>query len=117
MGRNTIPLLLSQSVARWSLAGLILAWTAGLTLLWQPPLIASAAFAATALRCVGGYVSSHDEKDDYTSYCWYGVSFPLDFSANVDCIVSLGQILTFNSQFWVLCANVLPIFPRLRGDI
>lgn len=77
MGRKTIPLLLPQSVARWSLAMLILAWTSGLIMLWQPPIVASAVFAATAMRCLGGYVSSHDEKDDYTSYCWYGVS---DFS-------------------------------------
>lgn len=74
MGRKTIPLLLPQSVARWSLAMLILAWTLGLIMLWQPPVVASAVFAATAMRCLGGYVSSHDEKDDYTSYCWYGVS-------------------------------------------
>lgn len=74
MGRKTIPLLLPQSVARWSLAMLILAWTLGLIMLWQPPIVASAVFAATAMRCLGGYVSSHDEKDDYTSYCWYGVS-------------------------------------------
>lgn len=74
MGRKTIPLLLPQSVARWSLAILILAWTIVLIILWQPPILASVVFAATAMRCLGGYVSSHDEKDDYTSYCWYGVS-------------------------------------------
>lgn len=95
MGRKTIPLLLSQPVARWSLALLILAWTAGLILLWQPPLGVSVAFAATALRCLGGYVSSYDEKDDYTSYCWYGVSVLRDSSASFDCIFILGKSLTF----------------------
>jgi beta-trans-bergamotene synthase len=74
MGRNTIPLLLSQPVARWSLAFLILAWTAFLISLWQPPFVASIAFAAVGLRCLRGYVSSYNEKDDLVSYCWYGVS-------------------------------------------
>jgi hypothetical protein len=74
MGRKTIPLLLPQSVARWSLAVLTLAWTIGLITLWRPPVVASVAFAAVGLRCLGGYVSSYDEKDDFVSYCWYGVS-------------------------------------------
>ena len=36
--------------------------------------MASIAFAALGLRCLAGYVLSYDEKDDYVSYCWYGVS-------------------------------------------
>ncbi|KAE8149042.1 hypothetical protein BDV25DRAFT_130707 [Aspergillus avenaceus] len=91
MGRKTIPLLLSQPMARWSLAALIAAWTIGLIALWQPPAVASIVFASLALRCFGGYLWSYDEKDDYTSYCWYG--------------------------FWLLASNLLPIFPRLRGEI
>jgi beta-trans-bergamotene synthase len=74
MGRKTIPLLLSQPVARWSLAALITAWTIGLIALWRPPIVASIVFAALGLRCLGGYLSSYEEKDDYLSYCWYGVS-------------------------------------------
>lgn len=74
MGRKTIPLLLSQPVARWSLAALITAWTIGLIALWQPPFLVSIAFAALGLRCLGGYLWSFEEKDDYMSYCWYGVS-------------------------------------------
>ncbi|TDZ18820.1 Fumagillin beta-trans-bergamotene synthase [Colletotrichum orbiculare MAFF 240422] len=72
MGRRTIPLLLSQHVARWSLAALMVCWTVGLIALWRPPAVASVAFALLALRSMYGYVSSHDEKDDYASYCWYG---------------------------------------------
>lgn len=74
MGRKTIPLLLPQPVARLSLAALITAWTIGLITLWQPPVVVSMAFAAVALRCLGGYLASFEEKDDYVSYCWYGVS-------------------------------------------
>jgi hypothetical protein len=74
MGRKTIPLLLSQPVARWSLAVLILAWTAGLINLWRPPTVVSIAFAMVSFQCLRGYVSSYDEKDDFVSYRWYGVS-------------------------------------------
>lgn len=74
MGRKTIPLLLSQSLARWSLAALIGTWTIGLIALWKPPLEVSIVFACLGLRCLGGYLWSYDEKDDYISYCWYGVS-------------------------------------------
>ncbi|KAF9895200.1 hypothetical protein FE257_000102 [Aspergillus nanangensis] len=74
MGRKTIPLLLPQYISRWSLCILILIWTMGLITLWQPPVLASMAFAALAVRCLGGFVSSYDEKDDYWSYVWYGVS-------------------------------------------
>ncbi|EXU98497.1 4-hydroxybenzoate polyprenyltransferase domain protein [Metarhizium robertsii] len=73
-GRKTIPLLLSQPAARWSLAALIVAWTIGLIALWQPPAVASIVFAALGLRCLGGFLLSYDEKYDYVSYCWYGVS-------------------------------------------
>ncbi|RDL31029.1 Integral membrane protein [Venustampulla echinocandica] len=90
-GRKTIPLLLSQPVARWSLAAMTTAWTLGLIALWKPPAIASLVYAAAGLRCLGGFVSSHDEKDDYISYCWYG--------------------------FWLLGSNLLPIFPRWRGEL
>ncbi|KEZ40608.1 hypothetical protein SAPIO_CDS8524 [Scedosporium apiospermum] len=71
-GRKTIPLLLSQPVARWSLAAMIVAWTIGLIALWEPPVVASALFAALGLRCLAGYVLSYDEKDDYVSYCCSG---------------------------------------------
>ena len=74
MGRKTIPLLLSQPLARWSLAAMTTAWTIGLIALWQPPVAASIVFIALGLRCLAGFVSSYDEKDDYVSYCWYGVS-------------------------------------------
>lgn len=77
-GRKTIPMLLSQPVARWSLAALIMVWTIGLIALWQPPLVANMVFIAVGLRCLGGFISSYDEKDDYVSYCWYGVSKVLD---------------------------------------
>ncbi|KND88295.1 hypothetical protein TOPH_07095 [Tolypocladium ophioglossoides CBS 100239] len=90
-GRKTIPLLLSQPVARWSLAALTTAWTIGLIALWRPPAVASIGFAALGLRCLGGFISSYDEKDDYVSYCWYG--------------------------FWPLGSNLLPIFPRVRGEM
>ncbi|KAI4117431.1 MAG: hypothetical protein LQ345_002334, partial [Seirophora villosa] len=72
MGRRTIPLLLPQPVARWSLAASIAAWTVGLLALWRPPLVAGVAFAAAGLTCLGGFLRSYEEEDDYVSYCWFG---------------------------------------------
>ncbi|KAK3326649.1 UbiA prenyltransferase family [Apodospora peruviana] len=89
--RRTIPLLLSEPVARWSLAAEIIVWTAGLLLLWKPPVVMGIVFTALGLRCLGGFVASYDEKDDCVSYCWYG--------------------------FWILGSNLLPIFARLRGEL
>ncbi|KAI4091486.1 MAG: hypothetical protein LQ344_004086 [Seirophora lacunosa] len=74
MGRRTIPLLLPQPVARWSLAASITAWTVGLLALWRPPVVAGIAFAAAGLTCLGGFLRSYEEEDDYVSYCWFGVS-------------------------------------------
>ncbi|KAL8956500.1 MAG: hypothetical protein Q9193_005998, partial [Seirophora villosa] len=72
MGRRTIPLLLPQPVARWSLAASIAAWTVGLLALWRPPVAAGVAFAAAGLACLGGFLRSYEEEDDYVSYCWFG---------------------------------------------
>jgi hypothetical protein len=74
MGRKTIPPLLSQRVARWSLAVMITAWTVVLIVIWRPPVAASIALVALGIRCLGGFLLSFDERDDYVSYCWYGVS-------------------------------------------
>lgn len=110
IGRKTIPLLLPQPVARWSLAALITVWTIGLIAFWRPPILAGILFAALAIRCLVGYLSSHDERDDYVSYCWYGVS-------EVHSLLFEVQLITLTRQFWLLGSNLLPIFPRLRGEL
>lgn len=92
MGRKTIPLLLSQPLARWSLAALITAWTIGLIALWRPPIVASIVFAALGLRCLVGYLSSYDERDDYVSYCWYGVSEFRYLLLNIE-VLTIGSIV------------------------
>ncbi|KAK7977271.1 hypothetical protein PG996_003341 [Apiospora saccharicola] len=71
-GRTSIPLLLSQPVARWSLAAISAAWTVCLILLWQPPVLATMAYVTMGVLYTAGFLSSYDEKDDYYSYCWYG---------------------------------------------
>lgn len=73
MGRKTIPLLLPPRLARWSLAALITCWTAGLICLWEPPMLASIAFAVLALWTVVGFVARHEEQHDRSSYVVYGV--------------------------------------------
>lgn len=111
MDRKTIPRLLSQTAARWSLAVLILAWTIGVVALWKPPIAASVAFAGVGLRCLHGYISSYDEGDDYVSYRWYGVS-----ESSIAFLWKWNTALT-GQQVWLLGANVLPLFARLRGEI
>lgn len=48
--------------------------TIGLIALWRPPVVVGVAFAAVGLRCLGGFLSSYDEQDDFASYRWYSVS-------------------------------------------
>lgn len=108
MGRKTIPLLLSQPVARWSLAALITAWTIGLIALWQPPVVVGMTFAALGLRCLGGYLSSFEEKDDYMSYCWYGVSGVLCFRFDIQ-VLTVGLTVLASWKYFTPC---LPSFER-----
>ncbi|KAJ5028369.1 UbiA prenyltransferase family [Bipolaris maydis] len=75
MGRKTIPLVLSQPLARWSLAVMIAAWTAGLIVFWQPPMVVSIAFAILGLRTLGGYLMSDEEKDDSVSSGYWAVTY------------------------------------------
>lgn len=107
MGRKTIPLLLSQPVARWSLAALITAWTIGLIALWEPPVVISMVFAGLGLRCLVGYLSSFEEKDDYMSYCWYGVS-------GVRCHRSKIQVLTIKSIVLASWKQFAPCLSSLK---
>ncbi|KAL2836246.1 hypothetical protein BJY01DRAFT_59563 [Aspergillus pseudoustus] len=83
MNRKTLPLLLPPRVARYSLAGLILLWTAALVFLWSPPDVVSAVFVMTAL-CAGGAVSARWDEADQWGYVGYAV--------------------------WLLLVNVLPGF-------
>lgn len=106
MGRKTIPLLFSQPVARWSLAALITAWTIGLIALWEPPVVISMVFAALALRCLGGYLSSFEEKDDYTSYCWYGVSGLRCHRFNIQ-VLTIGLIVLASWEQSLPCLSSL----------
>lgn len=112
MGRKTIPLLISQPAARWSLAVLMMAWTVGVVAFWQPPVAASVALAGVGLRCLHGYISSYDERHDYVSYYWYGVS-----ELSITVFFEMCTRLTTGQQVWLLGANVLPLFARLRGEI
>lgn len=111
MGRKTIPLLLPQGVARWSLAALILAWTVGLIALWQPPIIASMAFFLLGMRCLGGYLWSYEEKDDYVSYCWYGVSRKISCSISQVNAKIFAPVLASCKQ---LVANLPSLARRFR---
>jgi predicted protein tyrosine phosphatase len=74
-------------------------WTLGLIALWEPPAIVTLAYVTTSMRCLGGFLSSYDEKDDYVSYCWYGVGrsrspcVRLVLSMSVDPRYSFGSLV------------------------
>ena len=76
IGRKTLPIVLPQGLARWSLAVLLFAWTAGLTYLWHPPLLMSVLVYALAGAAAVGFTSDYSEKADRRSYWWYNVSGP-----------------------------------------
>ncbi|KAL1663205.1 UbiA prenyltransferase family-domain-containing protein, partial [Schizophyllum commune] len=75
IGRKTLPIVLPQGLARWSLAVLLFAWTAGLTYLWHSPFLMSALVYALAGAAAVGFTSDYSEKADRRSYWWYNVIF------------------------------------------
>ncbi|KAI5830055.1 hypothetical protein K523DRAFT_209059, partial [Schizophyllum commune Tattone D] len=80
IGRKTLPIVLPQGLARWSLAVLLFAWTAGLTYLWHSPFLMSALVYALAGAAAVGFTSDYSEKADRRSYWWYNVSGPIYYS-------------------------------------
>ncbi|KAL0059437.1 hypothetical protein AAF712_013827 [Marasmius tenuissimus] len=74
MGRRTIPLLLPQRVARWSLLLLISACTYALIVIWSPPFIVSCILTIMSVITVTTLVGTHSEEDDRVNFCWYEVS-------------------------------------------
>lgn len=73
IGRKTLPLILPQSFARWTLLMLIMSFTYGLISLWSPPFLASAVFSALGLLCSVKFVMNHSEEEDRKSFRWYEV--------------------------------------------
>jgi len=90
VGRRTIPLILSQGVARWSLLLLILAWTCGLILFWHPPMLAAGVFTFLGITCGIRFVANRSEEEDKKSWSWYSL--------------------------WLVCAHVLPVFERMSSE-
>ncbi|KAJ7085355.1 UbiA prenyltransferase family-domain-containing protein [Mycena belliarum] len=87
MGRKTLAIVLPQRFGRWSLTALILAWTVGLTYLWDPPIVVSVSFIALAAYTTANFVRDHSQEADRVSYWWYNI--------------------------WLVFAHVLPLFRRL----
>ncbi|KAL1718546.1 UbiA prenyltransferase family-domain-containing protein [Schizophyllum commune] len=73
IGRKTLPIVLPQGLARWSLAVLLFSWTARLTYLWHPPLLMSVLVYALAGAAAVGFTSDYSEKADRRSYWWYNM--------------------------------------------
>ncbi|KAK1229249.1 hypothetical protein PQX77_007703 [Marasmius sp. AFHP31] len=92
MGRRTIPLILPQRVARWSLLLIISCFTYGLIWLWSPPILVSFVFEFLSLTTVATLVATHSEEADRVNFHWY--------------------------EGWLICAHLLPLFRRISdGEI
>ncbi|KAJ8085278.1 hypothetical protein PM082_004073 [Marasmius tenuissimus] len=84
MGRRTIPLILPQRIARWSLSFLILTCTYGSIAFWLPPITVTCVFTIMSLITVTKLVETHSEKDDRINFRWY--------------------------KGWLICVHILPLF-------
>ncbi|KAJ7184627.1 UbiA prenyltransferase family [Mycena filopes] len=87
IGRKTLPILLPQSFARWSLMALVAGWTAGLVYLWSPPIVVVLVFSTLCLVSTTKFVLDHSVEADRNSYFWYNL--------------------------WLITAHLLPIFKRI----
>ncbi|EIW75296.1 hypothetical protein CONPUDRAFT_66092, partial [Coniophora puteana RWD-64-598 SS2] len=90
MGRRTLPLLMSQSVARWSLLFLTVGFSGVLILLWEPPTAISAAFIAVGTVTALEFILNHSEEADRQTFHWY--------------------------EAWLLVVHLLPVFRRISSE-
>jgi len=67
---------------------LLLAWTTGLILFWRTPLVPAMIFALLGLIASITFVMNKTEEEDRKTLFWY--------------------------NYWLFCANILPLFCRLR---
>ncbi|KIM77526.1 hypothetical protein PILCRDRAFT_76681 [Piloderma croceum F 1598] len=74
IGRKTIPLIIPQVAARWSLLFATLAITCGLIFFWKPPMLVAAIFAVIGATTTVKFVTNYSEEADRTSCRWYEVS-------------------------------------------
>ncbi|KAL1741177.1 UbiA prenyltransferase family-domain-containing protein [Schizophyllum fasciatum] len=91
IGRRTLPIVLPQGIARWSLALLLLAWSAGLVYLWQPPPALSALVFGLAGLAAAGFTGDYSQQADRRSYGWYNM--------------------------WLCACHLLPLSQRVRGAL
>ncbi|THV00191.1 hypothetical protein K435DRAFT_934975 [Dendrothele bispora CBS 962.96] len=88
IGRQTLAIILPQSFARWSLLGLVYAWTGFLLYIWSPPMIFCCLFIILAGITTVKFVIDYSQEADKNSYWWYNV--------------------------WLIGAHMLPLFKRLN---
>jgi 4-hydroxybenzoate polyprenyltransferase len=111
LGRKTIPLILTQGVARWSLLLFMFAFTYGLILLWEPPPLIAAGFILVCIITTVKFVANYSEEEDRKSFRWYEASHIFSF-------LNLSGLTFALPQIWLICAHILPIFKRVsNGEI
>lgn len=111
LGRKTIPIILTQGVARWSLLLFMLAFTYGLILLWEPPALIAAGFILVCIITTVKFVANYSEEEDRKSFRWYEAS-------HIFSILNVSGLTYPLRQIWLICAHILPIFKRVsNGEI
>lgn len=73
IGRKTLPIV-APTIARPTLMLALMAWSVGLSLLWQTNAVVSFVFNALALSVGGRYVALKSIREDQVSFYLYNVS-------------------------------------------
>ncbi|KAJ6466680.1 UbiA prenyltransferase family [Mycena vitilis] len=89
IGRKTLPLLLPPRLARWSLAFLMVVWSAVLIRLWAPPHAVAIILALLCLTSAAKFIRDHSVEADRNSYWCYNM--------------------------WLITAHLLPLFARIAA--
>ncbi|KAK7457002.1 hypothetical protein VKT23_010305 [Stygiomarasmius scandens] len=90
LGRRTIPLILPQTIARWSLILAMSGLTLGLIKLWEPPVLVAALFGLLGVITSAKFAIDYSEEQDRKTFRWY--------------------------ELWLIMAHFLPLFERFSNE-
>ncbi|TRM68759.1 UbiA prenyltransferase family-domain-containing protein [Schizophyllum amplum] len=71
IGRQTLPMIMPQWLARWSLSALLFMWTTVLIYMWHPPLALCMAVYSLAAVTAASFTKDHSQQADQRSFGWY----------------------------------------------
>jgi hypothetical protein len=104
INRDTIPLRFGSSSRTALLLGVV-AWSIGLSWIWDVDPYSAVAFTALGVYAGGRFVKYTTVDEDRNSYLYYNVRECLSFFLNPS--------LRLSPQVWVSVAHILPGYWRL----